>query len=791
MKFKFAKSTFAIFLTFTAILSINPNILFSQSLFEDLLFISKNSKGNLDTTDYSGTIKRISKYLDFEPGAIVNNEAIISKISNNPYLYDIWNTIIKNREKAIEGLPIPEFKEQDQIKSLVEKINALNSLIIKVNNFKINITPDTVLNFDNLKKNFFEKELNVTSDLNTLFSNFEFLENGPIYSLLDKITEKLNQEIGSNQNKITRIQESYKEEIEKFEKNKRELKSMSNSFKDQLISQQTNISYSHRNSSYSHRIVGTTSPTTFGSFNFTVNGMNQNSLVDGTAIFIAKRIKEELILAYYDRFKNFFYQSSKYKLDKIFPETYKFVTLDKNLNNINLISYSSLFKSTFKDDLNKAIFRIPNLIDDPDYIENPELNFIYYFIKSLEKISNGENPAKVIFDFSTFPPKENATSTAIKFNRTVQYLNVVSESFYEESSFDNIWLNEEKYIKIFSNEFTIKIFLGIIFQKLEKINPENSFLIEKLKDVKLFNKLINDFYQIAHKTEEINGFFRKKRKDGDKLEVKDLILFHYAVNDLIFYALGEFDPDFSASKGETLINKYLSISNEIYELYSFGISNDYSQILIHLYKILDEYYLKEQLKSDYQFEFLKYTNFMAEVAGTTSSEELSKVFESIALPPGSYSIKRRYIRSTSINAYPGLLAGVEFPNGQLNPKPITGFTAPIGVSFNWATKCFHSNSIFVSIFDLGAPVLFRLSNSADSGGLPQEVRIAQFVAPGVSWVHGFRNTPFSMILGTQFTPQIRTFDMTKQAASVFRINLGIVLDLHLFNIHTSKNFREN
>ncbi len=61
---------------------------------------------------------------------------------------------------------------------------------------------------------------------------------------------------------------------------------------------------------------------------------------------------------------------------------------------------------------------------------------------------------------------------------------------------------------------------------------------------------------------------------------------------------------------------------------------------------------------------------MAEVAGTSIPKNLVRFLNQL-LYLISYSIKRRYNRSTSINAYPGLLVGVEFPNGQLDPKPIT------------------------------------------------------------------------------------------------------------------------
>ncbi len=109
----------------------------------------------------------------------------------------------------------------------------------------------------------------------------------------------------------------------------------------------------------------------------------------------------------------------------LFPETFKLVEFDKdNINNINLINYSNLFKSAFKDDLNKVIFRIPKIIGDHTVISNSEINFLIQFILSLEKISKGDSPAKIISDLSKFQIDENATETVRKFNKLAQYLNM-------------------------------------------------------------------------------------------------------------------------------------------------------------------------------------------------------------------------------------------------------------------------------------------------------------------------------------------------------------------------------
>ncbi|MEZ4685505.1 MAG: hypothetical protein R3B47_05425 [Bacteroidia bacterium] len=91
-----------------------------------------------------------------------------------------------------------------------------------------------------------------------------------------------------------------------------------------------------------------------------------------------------------------------------------------------------------------------------------------------------------------------------------------------------------------------------------------------------------------------------------------------------------------------------------------------------------------------------------------------------------------------------------------------------------------SGSVFVSFIDLGALVLFRIDEATEP--LPEDVRFRQVFAPGLFYVHGFRDIPISLLAGAQYSPQLRKFG--DSPASALRFNLGLTVDIPMINFFT-------
>ena len=211
-------------------------------------------------------------------------------------------------------------------------------------------------------------------------------------------------------------------------------------------------------------------------------------------------------------------------------------------------------------------------------------------------------------------------------------------------------------------------------------------------------------------------------------------------------------------------------------------------------------------------EIFKYGAFLAAVVESRDADAIKSAIQAIALPSGSYSIKRRTLRNISLNAFPGLTGGIELATNNSGEEwaPNFGFTAPIGLAFSWGYKSKidglryysdkryrravessarfkgskylggHSGSIFFPLIDLGAIVLFRLDNTDEA--LPQDVGFQQIFSPGVMYGHGFPNIPLTLMAGVQVSPKLRTLNDEK--ANAIRMNLSLVVDLPMANFYT-------
>jgi hypothetical protein len=184
--------------------------------------------------------------------------------------------------------------------------------------------------------------------------------------------------------------------------------------------------------------------------------------------------------------------------------------------------------------------------------------------------------------------------------------------------------------------------------------------------------------------------------------------------------------------------------------------------------------------SDYPL-LTKLIHFVNDMALAKNSEDVEKAIEAIALPSGSYSIKRASRFNASLNSYPGLLAGNEVAY-QKSAAFSTGFTAPVGLSFAWGSKKGYSNGFFIPVIDLGALVRLHFDNTSETASLP-EFNFINVFSPGIYYHRGFRNSPLSLHVGGQYAPKLRRQVNDDPVESVF-LGAGLTVDIPLLNFHT-------
>lgn len=183
---------------------------------------------------------------------------------------------------------------------------------------------------------------------------------------------------------------------------------------------------------------------------------------------------------------------------------------------------------------------------------------------------------------------------------------------------------------------------------------------------------------------------------------------------------------------------------------------------------------------------IKVIHFVNEMAGAKDAEEVEKAIDAFALPVGSSSLKEKAKSYFSINAYPGLIGGIEYAKGQQRAGSF-GFTAPVGLYAQFCSWGSGSSlGAFVPIIDIGAPVRLRIDKEKDNEILP-DFNFNDIFSPGFYLSYGFgKKLPLALNVGAQYGPKLRDVKTGVEgkltAVDSYRVNIALVIDIPLFTI---------
>jgi hypothetical protein len=196
---------------------------------------------------------------------------------------------------------------------------------------------------------------------------------------------------------------------------------------------------------------------------------------------------------------------------------------------------------------------------------------------------------------------------------------------------------------------------------------------------------------------------------------------------------------------------------------------------------------------------VKYGNFAVSISKASSASDFDQALESAALPVGSYAVKRHSYKNISLNAYAGIFGAIQYypgviPASVIKQNTLLGFTAPVGIAYSWGS-CYasgkkkdslrgSSNTIFLSVIDIGSVTSFRLTH--DSTSTLPDFKWTNVLAPGIFYFYGFAKSPISIGGGVQYGPQLRsvTNNTAEILPSAVTYRLLVLVDIPLFNLFT-------
>lgn len=277
-------------------------------------------------------------------------------------------------------------------------------------------------------------------------------------------------------------------------------------------------------------------------------------IVDATAQFLVDRVKQELTLAFFDKFRAKLDSLSELRL--MLPHTYTFL---KTANYFDVPSLGKAWIEAFKSDLEKLPQDFERLIGEryPEIAQKNEFKLFLITYHTLELLSKGTHPAYIIEYLDA-----NYTQVPIvitdKLSQSLRMLQLLSDNLKVEKNDENkIWvdIDDFKQLKLGGSEY----FVGLLYQQ-EKDNLFKA--IEVSGTTTLTSWITNDEARINKFVQNANQlvtFFTMIQTQIDKIN--------------------------NETKTEEKLKKYLAyaqISTDVIDFgfrfrYLFDLKNDYYQ----------------------------------------------------------------------------------------------------------------------------------------------------------------------------------------------------------------------
>lgn len=236
-----------------------------------------------------------------------------------------------------------------------------------------------------------------------------------------------------------------------------------------------------------------------------VGNLDVTNFADGLAKFIVDRTKQELNIAFFDKFKEVLSDPKYVDLRTVFPETYAtLMVINDQIYNYN--DYLQALRTAFDSDLSNLPNNLPSIIDNHgSYFDaNPGLKVILQSSFYLaQQVQLKEHPGQMI---ANYPVNEfMGAETGINQNiaASLKTLQLVSRSFKSKTdSLTHYWANDSLIKKLFNDDDAVKIYIGLLVQKAKL---ENIVFGEKKKELW---KIIDTSYTFVRGYEEYKNYFR-------------------------------------------------------------------------------------------------------------------------------------------------------------------------------------------------------------------------------------------------------------------------------------------
>lgn len=570
--------------------------------------------------------------------------------------------------------------------------------------------------------------------------------------------------------------------------------------------------------------------------------LDVTTFADGLAQFLVERTREELNVAFFQKFSDFLESYPEFRV--MFPNTNTFIAY------MNIGDYANTLntlKEAFNKDLKALLtnaLRLSQLdttaCSSADIEERSKcavrIDAIKRFfnsnngmlVRTALQMGNGIMQQTKIPDIIDSIIQPGYLATYAPFNQEqansnlrngLQLIRIISHSIRSADPSKN-YIPEEEWMLLKSDEKLRNIFFGLLYEMIKNnniiINNKPVITILQPGKIQPFIAYIEGILNEA-KAIQIAWLELKTMKAIADAELsRQYAVIFEQVRSLLQYVSGiqVIDPQLAIPPVFTTI---LNGTASVFEIaHDISVKNYNAAVLGFLKLLAVEVPTFDNRDTMNQFlrAFLKYGSFAANVVTAKDPSEVKAAIKAVALPAGSAALKKQSSFSITVNAYVGLVTGYNQPfkktfttrdeNGNIVTAKLHGSVpvslfAPVGFGFNWSTggkkvglerKYPGSISAFVSVIDVGALVGFRFMQDSGLVSDKIKVKLANIFAPGVNLIYGFPRAPLSIGIGAQWIPSLQRNAESNEffvlTQSGIRYQLHFAVDIPVFSLRTSR-----
>ncbi|RPH29748.1 MAG: hypothetical protein EHM93_16920 [Bacteroidales bacterium] len=515
-----------------------------------------------------------------------------------------------------------------------------------------------------------------------------------------------------------------------------------------------------------------------------MGGLNVTSLADGLARFLVERTKEEMNVIFFEQFEQFV--SSNLIIKKLFPKTTPILLVAKD-KMYSYQLYLPMLREAFEQDLRDLLVGIDSVVNCKECIDlkltDEERNYISLVLNVLIDIQKGMHPGDILDDLAR---KDQINGVDQNIKSSILMANLISRSLKSDNP-ERYWISSQEFSK-FNNPDFAAIYMGLLYQQIlnngksdpKSYNDFKAFIDDNKNDIQSIVRLLQILYKNA---DEIDRTISKITKDRNG-SLSDFFALGQRSVSMLSEINAVIHPE--GKQKEQIDYCLLHISNLMADINV----RSYNSAVFETYLLLDSL---TNLDKPTLEKFIKYGSFIATVSVARDSKEVQMAIESVALPSGSYRIKRESSFSVTLNGYVGFFGGNEHVKGAKNSPFFNsyGVTAPVGIALNWGgikpcrSKVGHSFTTFFSLVDIGALAAYRFMD--DSSSTVPKVELKDIISPGVFLSWGFGKTPFALSVGYQLGPILRKVAPTVNTFAdnkYTRFSITLTVDIPIFNFYT-------